>query len=204
MQNFSQNNEQQFILEYFGNKVGTLLDIGANDGQTLSNSRALILKGWKADLVEPAPKPFEQLKELYKDNHDVNLIDAGICDYTGLMSFHVSGEHLGKGDSGLLSTLSLVDKQKWEHTTEYNSVTIQTYSWEDFWKHRGYPKYDFISIDAEGYDEIILKQMDLIELGCSCICVEHNGTAFNEITTYLHKFNMKALLVNSENVIFAV
>ncbi len=40
MQNYSQNQEQQVILDYFGNKVGRLLSIGENDGETLSNSRA--------------------------------------------------------------------------------------------------------------------------------------------------------------------
>ena len=43
---YSQNNEEQVILDYFGNKIGNLLDIGANDGITLSNSRKLIELGW--------------------------------------------------------------------------------------------------------------------------------------------------------------
>lgn len=201
---YSQNNEEDIILEYFGNQIGTLLEIGANDGQTLSNSRALILKGWKADLVEPAPAPFEKLKELYQDNHDVNLIDAAICDYTGLMTLHVSGEHLGKGDSGLLSTLSIADKQKWEATTSWHSIDVQTYSWASFWYHRGFQRYDFISIDAEGYDLKILQQMDLLEIGCSCICVEWNGNDFELYDSYLKKYNMNLILKNNENLIYAV
>ncbi len=45
-------NEEQVILDYFGNKIGNLLDIGANDGITLSNSRKLIELGWSGDLIE--------------------------------------------------------------------------------------------------------------------------------------------------------
>ena len=204
MQNFSQNNEQSIILNYFGNKVGRLLDIGANDGETLSNSRALILKGWAADLVEPAPIPLQKLKNLYVTNHDVNIIDSAICDYTGIMSFYSSGNHLGKGDTDLVSTLSLADKQKWEKTTTWNEITISTLSWDDFVKQRGYPYYDFISIDAEGYDLKILEQMDLIDLRCSMLCVEHNGTILKEITKICTKFGMKQILLNNENVIFAI
>jgi len=88
MQNYSQNQEQQVILDYFGNKVGRLLEIGSNDGETLSNSRALILNGWAADLVEPAPIPLEKLKNLYVTNRDVNIIESAICEYTGIMSFY--------------------------------------------------------------------------------------------------------------------
>ena len=38
--NYSQNNEQNIILNYFKNYKGTLLDLGANDGITFSNSYA--------------------------------------------------------------------------------------------------------------------------------------------------------------------
>ena len=204
MQNYSQNNEQQVILDYFGNKVGRLLEIGSNDGETLSNSRALILNGWSADLVEPAPTPLEKLKKLYEGNQDINIIDSAICDYTGIMSFYSSGNHLGKGDTDLVSTLSLADKQKWEHTTTWKEITINTLKWDDFIKKQGYPHYDFISIDAEGYDLKILEQMDLLDLGCSMICCEHNGTILNEITKICTKFGMKQMLLNAENVIFAI
>ena len=56
MKDYSQNGEQKIILEYFQDKYkGKVLDIGANDGITLSNSRALIEKGWDGVLIEPAP-----------------------------------------------------------------------------------------------------------------------------------------------------
>ena len=44
---FSQNQEEDVILKYFEYlPVGTFLSIGENDGQTLSNVRALAEKGW--------------------------------------------------------------------------------------------------------------------------------------------------------------
>ena len=204
MQNFSQNQEQEIILNYFGDKVGRLLDIGANDGETLSNSRALILNGWAADLVEPAPIPLIKLKQLYIDNKDVNLVDAAICDYTGIMSFWSSGTHLGKDDTDLVSTLSLADKQKWEATTSWKELTIDTYSWDTYLSLMDFPKYDFISIDAEGYDYKILEQMDLLDLGCSCICIEHNSIDTQKYIDYLTKFNMRVIYQNNENLIAVV
>ncbi len=45
---YSQNNEEQVILSYFGNKIGNLLDIGANDAaaavarrQNINNSQSM-------------------------------------------------------------------------------------------------------------------------------------------------------------------
>jgi FkbM family methyltransferase len=198
---YSQNNEEQIILEYFKDFKGHLLDIGANDGVTLSNSRKLIELGWSADLVEPAPIPFKQLQELYKENNKVKLHNCAISDFTGITSFYVSGEHLGKGDSGLLSTLSIKDKQKWEGTTDYFDLTVQTYNWQDFNKSK---KYNFISIDAEGFDLSILKQINLDEFNVQMVCVEHNNIDTQFYMKYLESFYFQPILINNENIIAVI
>lgn len=195
---YSQNNEEQVIVSFFGNKVGNLLDIGANDGITFSNSRKLLELGWSGELIEPAEKPFNKLKELYKDNKKVKLHNIAISDSRGELTFYSSGEHIGNGDSDLLSTLSIVDKQKWENSTVYLESKVQSLKWLDFYN---WQIYDFINIDAEGYDLSILKQMDLKELGCKCLCIEHNGHQYNDIMRELRRYNMKTLLVNNENLI---
>lgn len=195
---YSQNNEEQVIVSFFGNKVGNLIDIGANDGITFSNSRKLLELGWSGELIEPAEKPFNKLKELYKDNKKVKLHNIAISDLRGELTFYSSGEHVGNGDSDLLSTLSIVDKQKWENSTVYLESKVQSLKWLDFYN---WQIYDFINIDAEGYDLNILKQMDLKELGCKCLCIEHNGHQYNDIMRELRRYNMKTLLVNNENLI---
>jgi len=195
---YSQNNEEQVIVSFFGNKIGNLLDIGANDGITFSNSRKLLELGWSGELIEPAEKPFNKLKELYKDNKKVKLHNIAISDSRGMLTFYSSGEHVGNGDSDLLSTLSIVDKQKWENSTVYLESKVQSLKWLDFYN---WQIYDFINIDAEGYDLSILKQMDLKELGCKCLCIEHNGHQYNDIMRELRRYNMKTLLVNNENLI---
>ncbi len=173
----------------------------ANDGITLSNSRKLIELGWGAELIEPAEIPYSKLKELYKENKKVKLHNIAISDFNGEMTFYNSGEHLGNGDSDLLSTLSITDKQKWESKTEYKETKVKSMRWIDF---NYWQLYDFINIDAEGYDLSILKQIDLIEVGCSCLCIEHNGHQYNDIMRELRKYNMKTLLVNNENLIVGI
>ena len=62
---YSQSGQDAFVLSYFNNKRnGVFIDIGANDGETFSNSRQLILDGWNAVLVEPSPKAFAKLNKL--------------------------------------------------------------------------------------------------------------------------------------------
>jgi FkbM family methyltransferase len=102
---YSQNNEEQIIIDYFGDYKGNLLDIGANDGITFSNSRKLLELGWSGELVEPANIPYLKLKELCKENKKVKLHKVAISDLRGELTFYSSGEHVGNGDSDLLSTL---------------------------------------------------------------------------------------------------
>jgi FkbM family methyltransferase len=198
---YSQNNEEQVILDYFGNKIGNLLDIGANDGITLSNSRKLIELGWSGDLIEPSPNAFAKLKKLYSRKKKVVTHNIALCDVSGKMKFYESGTHLNNGDTDLLSTLSLTDKQKWESTTEYTETEVNALTWNDFQTGK---LYDFINIDAEGYDLIILKQLDLFDLGCSCLCIEHNGKILNQILEEVKKYNMRIISQNMENVILAI
>lgn len=195
---YSQNNEEQIIVDYFGNKIGNLLDIGANDGITFSNSRKLLELGWSGELIEPAQIPYNKLKTLYKDNKKVKIHNIAISDLRGELTFYSSGQHVGNGDTDLLSTLSITDKQKWENSTIYQESKVQSFKWIDFYN---WQIYDFINIDAEGYDLSILKQMDLKELGCKCLCIEHNGHQYNDIMRELRRYNMKTLLVNNENLI---
>lgn len=61
MKDYSQNREQAVILRNLAGINGTLLDIGANDGITFSNTRALVELGWSGVLVEPSRTAFLKL-----------------------------------------------------------------------------------------------------------------------------------------------
>ena len=60
---YSQNQEEQYILNHFKDKQGTFLDLGAYDGKELSNTRALVEQGWAGCCVEPHPTICEQLEK---------------------------------------------------------------------------------------------------------------------------------------------
>jgi len=64
---YSQYTEEDFLLDFFKNKSnGFLVDIGAADGITNSNSRRLILDGWSGILIEPNKKNYNKLLDLYQ------------------------------------------------------------------------------------------------------------------------------------------
>lgn len=115
MKDYSQRGEQPVILDYFKGFAGTLLDIGANDGITFSNSRALLELGWYGVLVEPSEKTFEQLtKNCEPFIRQVILHNVGIADFNGTAEFYESGPLVTDEDHSLVSTMKEVETERWK------------------------------------------------------------------------------------------
>lgn len=196
---YSQNQEEKFILDYFKDFKGTFLDIGANDGITLSNSRALVELGWRGVLVEPSPKAYAQLKENCKKFEGIYTYPYALGDSNDMVKFHDSGTHLNKGDHGLLSTITEEDFNKWRGITKFEEIEVECFRWKTFLNRLTIKAFDFISIDTEGYDMTIIKQIDLT--GVKLICLEWNGKQKAEFSEICRGFRL--IYESAENLIFA-
>ena len=176
------------------------MDIGANDGQTLSNSRALIeYYDWSGLLVEPSPTAFKKLQTLYKDNDLVECLNVAIANEKGRIEFYDMESHLGKGDTSLLSTAVVTELPKWAATTEFKKIKVKAVTYADI-----IDTYDFITIDCEGLDLDVLRQIDLKHT--QMVCVEHNSVreVRNGIIDYCSKEGLTNKIYECmENVIIA-
>jgi hypothetical protein len=170
----SNDGEDDFVLEYFKNKKEDkqrlVVDIGAADGLTGSNSRRLIQEnGWKAILVEPY-KPFNSfLKKLYEGNENVVIHDFAfdLEEKQTKLFFKENPAHPG------FTSLIL----EWE-----NSQNVETKLFNHVINENN---IDFLSIDTEGKDLDILKTIDFQKYNIEVICVEKWNETHNE---KLHQF----------------
>ena len=201
---YSQNKEEQIILDYFRTiPIGHLIDIGANDGKTFSNSLALIESGWYATLVEPHPVAYEKLTQLHSNNSFAECIKVAICETNGKVTLNINSPHI-EGDTGLLSTLVESETDKWASVVTYTKEDVIGLTFESFMKLNNLISFDFITIDAEGMDYIILSQIDLTKYGCKMVCVEHNGIDLEKYIHHCEQHGMKVKHVNPENLIMAL
>lgn len=191
---FSQGEEEAVILDYFGDYTGHLVDIGANDGVTFSNSRQLILNGWTADLFEPNPEAYNKLEKLYKSNDSVETHNLAISSWQGEGSLWVNEPHVD-GDIGLLSTLNESELKRWKGI-HFEETKVKVIKWPEIGT-------DFLTIDIEGGEIELLPTIDLNEIGCLCLCVEWNGKNGDFFHGYAKDFGMKRIHLNGENLIFA-
>lgn len=210
MKDYSQHGEQQIILDYFKGFMGTLLDIGANDGVTFSNSRALLERGWYGVLVEPSEKTF---KELTKNSEpfvrQVLLHNVGIADYCGTAEFFESGPLVSKKDHSLVSSMKRNETDRWtkkskpsDPVVEFRKTKIPVIDFVTLLKNSGLDHLDFITIDVEGMEVEILRQIDIKSLGCKMICIEYNGKP-ELAETYDSLIPHPVLYKNKTNIIYA-
>lgn len=202
---YSQNNEDSTIIAYFNEHhngmTGTLLDLGANDGRTLSNSLRLIQKGWNAVLVEASTEVFNRCKDEHKNNDKVQVINIGVAEKVGKLVFHESGEHLGNGDHSLVSTFDSRELKRWENET-FTKVEIDVVDYKTLMGMSKWTEFDFITMDIEGMESVVLPDMDLTN--CKCICIEYNlnWEMLRYYTSIVSKFGLKEIFRNNENVIY--
>lgn len=206
---YSQNGEDLIILEYCRDRKikGTIVEFGANDGITLSNSKLLIDNGWNAILLEPS-SVFYDLCKLHEDNSKVVCASQAIGAENGFIDFYESGAHVKNGnDKALVSTINPEEIKRWPNV-KFTKKTVSVIDFVTFC--RTYvntdQKLDCISIDVEGLDLDILIQIDLNEVGCKILVIEWNSipSLARQFKSYCNKFGLKEIHRNAENLIFAL
>ncbi len=216
--NYAQNKEQEVILNYFDklnrgvtppdyivNGAGpTFLDLGANDGITFSNTRALAERGFKGVLVEPSPKAFALLEKNYEGLKGFYLYPYAISGHNGNIILHESGSLINKNDVALVSTVNAFEMKRFENVTSYTPTMVKCFKWKTFLNRLTIKEFDFISADCEGSEMDFLPDMDLTNT--KLICLEHNGKAelkkqYLECTS---KYGLSNIIYESgENIIIS-
>lgn len=198
---YSQNKEEEVILKYFEGKTGAFIDIGANDGITFSNTRALAERGWKGVLVEPSPKAFEILKMRYEGHKGFYIYPYAIGGHNGKAMLQESGPLCTANDIGLVSTFHSHEMDRFKSTVKYEPVEVKIFKWKTFLNRLTIKEFDLVSMDIEGNELEVLPDMDLSNT--SCICLEWNSKPDlkTEYEKYLDGF--KLIYTSGENLIYA-
>jgi len=204
---YSQNNEEEIILNYFKTNDLTVLDIGANDGKTFSNSLKVIENGWNGILVEPSIKAFNLLSELHKNNSKVQCFNIALLEKDKpqqKVTLYDSGPHIPNGkDISIVSSLLKESTNRWKAiNVEFTEVSVYGFNFNDFIKNLYNPEFNLISIDVEGLDYEILTQIDLNKYNCQMVIVETNSINDKKYIEYCEKYQFKLFHKNAENLIF--
>jgi FkbM family methyltransferase len=166
---FSQSGEDlivKYIFDYLGLYRPTYLDIGAHHPYHLSNTALFYQNGSRGINIEPDATLFKEFLKYRKGDKNIN-IGIGNCN-TKLDFFIIS--------SPTLNTFSKDEAEKYAQEGNYTiksveKINVRTLSTilNDF-SNGIFPH--FLSIDAEGIDEIIIKGIDFDKNCPIVICIE--------------------------------
>jgi FkbM family methyltransferase len=192
---YSQNGEEEIILDYFGDYKGKLLDIGACDGLMVSNTRQLLLNGWSGDLIEPG-RVYSKLEGLYKDNKNVNLHKIAIGTKEGKFKFYDSGEGI--------STFDEKHRDRWikSNNVQYEETEVDMISVDKLFEMVGYD-FDFISLDTEAMNWDIFLRLPFDKLKKLRLIVVEHDKKYEQMKYMIDSYGFKEIAMNQENIIFA-
>ncbi len=205
---FSQNNEEDIIINLFNGKHnGTFMDIGSNDGVTLSNTFALAqYYGWTGLLVEASPTAYERMLKNYElIDRDIDLQNVAIGKEDGYLEFYESGELLGKGDISLVSSGVKSELDRWTSLNiPFHKMKVPMTSFATMLSRSRHTHFDLLSLDIEGMELDVLPQIDFKALKIQVAVIEFNGKnekAFNDI---MFPQGFKLVSKNMENLIYTI
>jgi len=182
MEYYSQFGQDKYLdMKIFKEKQnGFFLDIGAYDGVLFSNTCFFEKnRGWSGICVEPDPETFEKLKS----SRRCDLENIAISSKTGELEFIKA-----KGNE-VLSVLSEYCSE--EHINrirnesgsddEIKKIVVRSLNINEFLEARNIEKIDYLSIDVEGGEYDILKEIDFKKVEIQIISTELNTSILRMI-----------------------
>lgn len=181
----SQHGQDRYLHEHlFGDRRGgVFVEFGALDG--LLDSNTLFFErelGWSGVLVEPNPVAFAALE---RNRPACRLENVAISDGNGTSDFlRIDGDFYGW--SGLRERIEAPHRYRIERMVQRDQMEVMEVAVHDLaWlaERHGLHRVDFMSIDTEGSEEVIVRAFPWERLEVEVFCIENNfdNTAIPEL-----------------------
>jgi FkbM family methyltransferase len=174
---------QRFLRDTIeGRDSFSILQVGAYDGVSNDSVHELLqtYPRVRAVLLEPQPGPFAALEKMWVGSACVTPLRAALSDATGERPLYVIADaykHTHPFPDQVSSFYrsrveTACSRYAWRPSTDFiTSVQVPTLDWRTLVQRYG--PFDFVAIDAEGYDAEILRQIDLAQTPPAIILYEH-------------------------------
>ncbi len=188
---------------------GTFVEVGAYDGEYVSNTSFLADLGWHGHYIEPVPEYFRKCQNRHKKNINTQVYNLAMGETTALVNINISG------------VLSSIDKASTERFRQLKwakslisdqQVEIPQITLNDFFKNNSIkPHFELMSIDVEGYELNVLKGFDIdfwkpkmviIELHDQNYDYVDTWSKMNEIVDYMEKAEYRIVYKDFTNTVY--
>lgn len=150
-----------FLYEKYFGKIdnGVFVEVGAYDGEYVSNTSCLADLGWKGHYIEPVPEYFNKCSKRHKKNRLTKVSNFAVGAYNGKVQINVSGP-MSTIDK---KTEQVFKKLPWSKKLISNQyIAVDQITLDDFLvTHDVEKSFDLLVIDVEGYEWEVLKGLDI-------------------------------------------
>ena len=183
----SQHGEEELVLPLLlnatGGRRGVFVELGALDGVRFSNTFALEkCLGWGGVLIEADPQNFRLLEQ---SERNVTRVHAAVCsESTSSIAMSV-----GRGElSGDTALMTRAHAHRWRLGPYSRRESIQLVPCKPLptlLRAAGYDRADFLSVDVEGSEEVVLRNADLAAF--AVVLVENAGEHAQRLAAILER-----------------
>jgi FkbM family methyltransferase len=167
-------------------EIRTVMDLGANVGQTTSELRRLFPQS-TIHAFEPTPKSREAFAALHEKDEHVSLWPYAISDEPGNATFHINERSM---TNSLLAVSP--ESSKWvgeANSKQVSSIEVEVKTLNEFCRENDIESVDVLKMDIQGGELAALKgALELLDQGrVRYIGLEVNFVALYEGQTYFHE-----------------
>tara|TARA_Y100001954_G_C15660886_1_gene527674 strand:+ start:92 stop:823 length:732 start_codon:yes stop_codon:yes gene_type:complete len=152
---------KRFFIQSENAKIETVIDVGANRGQTI-NFFFNLNKNVQIHSFEPNHKLFKFLLKRYQRNSKINIYNLGVSDKNGKKIFHEnfldlssSFEELNHSSTYLARKAQILGVKPDEIINR--SYNVETTTLNDFIRKKNISNIDLLKIDTEGHEHACLE-----------------------------------------------
>jgi FkbM family methyltransferase len=205
LKSYSQEGEDMILKRLFGGQLtGFYLDVGAHHPMRFSNTYYFYKIGWSGINIDAMPNSMHLFKK--KRPKDIN-IEIAISDKKQVLTYYAFNDSALNGFSKELS------KERVNKNDNYHIIferDLETSTLTEI-LDRNLPvnqEIDFLSIDVEGLDFMVLQSNDFKKYKPKVILIEILGSSLkviqnNKITKFLNQYNY-SIYAKTVNTVFFI
>jgi FkbM family methyltransferase len=165
--------------------IGRFIDVGANDGTSLSNTALFALQGARGLCFEPNPADYLRLREFFRFAKHVECVGEGLSDHSGMLdlrSDNLLSTITATEDAGLAKILA----NFYSKDAALIPVQVERLStWLD--RRPDFQCCDLLSVDVEGHELNVLRgiEWERHRKPARCLIVETHARGGGE--PWLHR-----------------
>ena len=204
LKSYSQEGEDMILRRLFAEKkVGFYVDVGAHHPKRFSNTYFFYKLGWRGMNIDAMPnsmKSFDRIRP-----RDIN-IEKPISNKKQVLTYYAFNEPAINGFSKELSEERAGKDNPYRIIFTKDIETAKLSEILDSWLPAN-QEIDFLSIDVEGLDFMVLQSNEFQKYSPKVVLIEILGSTFseiqdNEISAYLKNYNYSLYSKALNTVIF--